>query len=83
VRNACSEAHLTLRSVAMRFLVPFALLVAFSAALPAWLGSLSIAPPWVGGAISTVAICACAVFTGAAVFISREDRKAMRDRIYA
>ncbi len=81
VRNACSEAHLTLRSVSLRILIPFALLVALSAALPAWLASLRIAPTWVGPFISSVTICACALFTGAAVFLTREDRVALRARI--
>jgi len=82
VRNACSEAHLTLRSVVGRFLLPFALLVAFSAALPAWLASLSIHPNWLSGAISSVVICAAAVFAGVAVFLTRSDRNDIRNRIY-
>jgi O-antigen/teichoic acid export membrane protein len=81
VRNACNEAHLTVRSVAGRFLLPFALLVAFSAAFPTWLASLSIAPAWLGGIISSSAICAVAVFTGAAVFLTRSDRTALRNRL--
>ena len=82
VRNARNEAHLTLRSMVGRLLLPFAVLVAFSVALPAWLTSLSIAPAWLCGVISSLAICAVAGFTAAAVFLSREDRKAVRDRIY-
>jgi hypothetical protein len=83
VRNACNEAHLTVRSVAGRFLLPFALLVAFSAAFPAWIANLGIAPAWLGGVISSVAICAVAAFTGAAVFLTRSDRMAVRDRVYS
>jgi hypothetical protein len=83
VRNACSEAHLTLRSVTGRFLLPFALLVAFSAVFPAWVASLSIAPAWLSGVISSAAICTAAGFTGVAVFLTRSDRMAVRDRIYA
>ena len=83
VRNAMSEAHLTVRSMVGRFLIPFALLVAFSAAFPAWLASLSIAPAWLGGVISSTAVCAAAAFTGTAVFLTRGDRMAVRDRIYS
>lgn len=81
VRNACHETHLSLRFVLARLLLPFALLAAFSAAFPAWLESLRITPPWFCGVISFLVISAVALFTGTAVFLTREDRQAVSDRI--
>jgi O-antigen/teichoic acid export membrane protein len=81
VRNACSEAHLTLWFVVGRLVLPFAAIVAFSASLPAWLASLRIASPWLYGVVTSLAICAVAAFTGVAVFLTSEDRKVVRDRI--
>jgi O-antigen/teichoic acid export membrane protein len=81
VQNARSEGHLSLSFIVTRMLIPFATLIVFSAALPSFLASLSIGPEWLHGIVSSVAICAAAGFTGAAVFLTRDDRQAVRDRI--
>ena len=81
VRNASSEAHLTVRAVIGRFFIPFALLVAFATAFPAWIASLKLSPTWLGALISSSAICAVTVFTGAAVFLTHNDRITLYDRL--
>ncbi len=81
LRNACKEAHLPLRFVAARLLLPFAAIATFSAAFPAWLSSLKLGPVWLSATFSSLAVCAVAVFTTAAFSLTRADRQLMRDRI--
>jgi len=81
LRNACSYAHLPLRFVAGRLLVPFAAIAAFAFVFPNWLAKMSLGPEWVSATLSTVAICLAAVFTAGGVFLNREDRKTLRSRL--
>ena len=80
VRNAQSEAHVTLRYVVGRLLFPFAFLIAICAALPPLVASLSISPAWISDGLSTLAICILAACTIAAVFLTGDDRNVIRDR---
>jgi O-antigen/teichoic acid export membrane protein len=81
VRNACKEARLTTRFVVGRLLIPFAILIAFSAALPVWLVSLNIFPSWLSAAISLLVTCSAALFTAGTVFLTRDDRKEVLIRL--
>jgi O-antigen/teichoic acid export membrane protein len=83
IQNAIREAHLSLRFVVGRLLVPFAMLVVFSSIFPASMAKFGFSPGWLGDVISSVTICAIAGLTGAAVFLTREDRRALRNRICA
>jgi O-antigen/teichoic acid export membrane protein len=83
VRNASSEAYLTLQFVIGRLLIPFVLLIGISVAIPAWITSLSLSPAWLSACISPLATCIFAAFTVGAVFLTRDDRAAVRERTIA
>ena len=83
VQNARTEAHLSLRFVIGRFLIPFVLLIAFSAVFPAWVSGFSFTPPWLSACIAPLAISILAAFTVAGVFLTSDDRDAVRHRIIA
>jgi O-antigen/teichoic acid export membrane protein len=83
VLNASREAHLTVRFVIGRLLMPFAILVVFSYVFPGYVTALGISPKWLGDFISSGVICIAAGFTGAAIFLTSEDRRALRNRVYA
>lgn len=82
VRNACSEAHLTVRSLIGRFLVPFGLLVAFTAGFPALLNGLNILSGISNEVTAAVIVCVTAGVTGMAVFLTQEDRAVLRNRLH-
>jgi O-antigen/teichoic acid export membrane protein len=83
VQNARNEAHLTLRYVIGRLLIPFVFLISLCAVFPAWIASFSLSSTWLSAGISFLATCALATFTVAAVFLTRDDRMAVRDRTNA
>jgi len=83
LRNACSEASVTMRFVALRLLLPFAAVAGFSAVFPAWLLQVSPGPAWGSAAISSLVTCSVAFLTVATVFLTGADRQMIRGRIDA
>jgi O-antigen/teichoic acid export membrane protein len=83
LRNACNEVTAPVRTLVVRMFLPFVAIAAFAAAFPAWIASLSPAPAWFDGIISSLATCTLTLFAVAALFLTREDRMAVRDRIYS
>jgi O-antigen/teichoic acid export membrane protein len=81
LRNACKEAHLPLRFVAVRLLLPFAVIAAFSAVLPVWMTSLHVGPAWLSAAFSSLTVCAVAVLITGAFSLTPDDRQSVRDRL--
>jgi O-antigen/teichoic acid export membrane protein len=83
VRNACSEASVTMRFVALRLLLPFAAVAGFSAAFPARVAQVSPGPAWGSATVSSLVTCAVAFLTVATVFLTGADRQMIRGRIDA
>ncbi len=79
--SAHSEAHLSLRFVILRLMVPFSAIVAFFAVFPAWFSSLNLTPEWLSAVISCMTICAVVIFAVAAVFLTHDDRQVLQNRI--
>ncbi|MDR3573741.1 MAG: hypothetical protein P4L50_07765 [Anaerolineaceae bacterium] len=82
VRNARKEARLGLRFVVVRMLLPFAFLVAFSVAVPAYIDTLKMSPGWLFGSISASIVCAAAALAGTTVFLTQADREMVCDRVF-
>ena len=81
VRNAHSEAHLPMRFVIGRLVLPFVGVAAFSIAFPALLERLHLAPELLSAALSSLVICAVAVFVTGAFCLTREDRMSLCNRV--
>ena len=80
LRNACSYAHLPMRFVAGRLLLPFVAVTAFTSLFPAWIARMSIGPEWLSATFSSLSVCLVAVFTAGMIFLNREDRAALSER---
>ena len=81
VRDACREAHLRLRFVVGRLLLPFAAIGVFSAVFTQWLASLKVGPEWFSASVSILATCATAVLIAGCIFLTRDDRQVLRSRV--
>jgi O-antigen/teichoic acid export membrane protein len=82
LRSARKAADLPLRYVSTRLLLPFAAVAILSAALTSLLASLSMTPAWLPSAFSSLLACCLAVFTVATVFLTANDRRLLRDRVF-
>jgi O-antigen/teichoic acid export membrane protein len=80
LRNACKEAHLPLRFVVLKLLLPFVAIAAFSAVFPAWLTSLNLWPVWVSAAFSSLTVCLVAVLITGTFSLTQDDRQSLRNR---
>jgi O-antigen/teichoic acid export membrane protein len=83
VRDACREAHLRLRFVVGRLLIPFAAMGAFSTVFPQWLASLKVAPEWFSASVSALVTCVTALLIAGGIFLTRDDRQVLRSRVLA
>ena len=83
VRDACREAHLRLRFVVGRLLIPFAAMGAFSAVFPQWLASLKVTPEWFSASVSALVTCVTALLIAGGIFLTRDDRQVLRSRVLA
>ena len=83
VRNACAAAHLPVRFVAGRLLLPFLAVFAFSVLLPSWLARFLLIPAWISAVFSALAVCLITLFAAGAVFLDRDDRGELRARFVA
>ncbi len=83
VRDACREAHLSLRFVVWRLLMPFAAMGAFSAVFPQWLASLKVAPEWFSASVSALVTFVTALLIAGGIFLTRDDRQVLRSRVLA
>jgi O-antigen/teichoic acid export membrane protein len=81
LRNACKEAHLPMRFIAVRLLLPFVVIAAFSAAFPVWMTSLNLGPVWITAMLSSLAVCAVAILITGTFSLTENDRELVRSRI--
>jgi O-antigen/teichoic acid export membrane protein len=79
--NACKEARLPMRFVAVRMLLPFIAIALFSAALPALLVDLHIGPQWLSAVLSSMTVCAVAVLVCGSFSLTSSDRRSVRNRL--
>ncbi len=81
-RNASHAVHLPLRFVILRLLVPFIIVAVLSFVLPAWIARVSFVAALPSAIVSSSAVCALTLFTVCTFFLTRNDRQALRDRIF-
>ena len=80
VLNARNHAHLPMRFVAGRLLLPFLGITAFAFAFPAWFAGLHIQPEWLSATFSSLSVCLAAAATAGMILLNREDRCMLRER---
>lgn len=81
LRNAASEAHIPMRYVLSRILLPFLAVSAASVGLLVWLARFASLPWWFIASLSTLSVfvlstCICAVF-----YLTQKDRLLVADRL--
>jgi O-antigen/teichoic acid export membrane protein len=80
--SASNETHLTFRFVALRLFAPFVVLSFFSVVFPAWIESFNFIPKWLSVFLAPLAVYSVAVFTVAAVSLTRADRQSVSNRVF-
>lgn len=81
VRDACREAHLRLRFVVGRLLLPFAAMASFSAVFPHWLATMKVGPEWFSASVSALVSCVIVILITGGIFLTRGDRQVLRSRV--
>jgi O-antigen/teichoic acid export membrane protein len=80
LKNACKEAHLSMRFITVRLLLPFFAIAIFSAIFPAVLTSTNLLPLWLSATLSLLAVGVVAVLITGTFSLTRDDRQSLRDR---
>jgi hypothetical protein len=61
--------------------MPIAVLCIASAAFSQWLVELKTGPEWLAASVSALVTCGLVVLVSGGIFLTREDRRGLRDRI--
>jgi len=82
-RDACRGTGIRYRFVVGRLLLPFVAMCVFSAVFSQWLATLKVAPEWLSASVSALLSAATAMLIAGGVFLTRDDRQALRIRLLA
>lgn len=81
LRNASTEAHISMRFITLRLFIPFAAIATIAVGISEWLASLSAIPWWIAASIATALTAALTVSTSAFIFLDKTDRQHIVQRM--